>query len=185
MQIRDARYSDAETVLAWTNKPALWQVDSPMDYQPKTIETFHPQWTALVDRAQAWIIEVDQQPVGHLGWVPHSASTPSDQVTLHEFYIAIGENRALGCGYGCEAMHWLLDQARAGALDAVYGRVLGNNPHALGFFQRLGFQIVGRTPKFFERGGMHHDLFWVKHDLARNSAGLTAVDAVAAQPAHP
>lgn len=159
VNIRRARYDDVETILAWSNNRAIWMVDNPADYQPRSLAEFKPQWQTLVDHGTTWVIELEGVAVGHLGWIQHAPE-------ICEFYIILGEPSALGRGIGREAMTWMLYEARARGLDVLYGRVLGNNPHALRFFNRLGFELIGRSEQYFERGGIAHDLLWLQADLS-------------------
>ena len=167
MHIRSATITDAEIVLNWSNNKALWAVENPGAYAPKDIEEFQPQWQAIVAQQSAWIIEIENAAVGHIGWVSHAAS-------VYEFYIVLADPSASGRGIGQASMHWLFEEAEAQGLTALYGRVLGNNPRALNFFSQLGAVELGRSENYFERGGMTHDLIWIRFDLLSNVQAVSA-----------
>ncbi len=154
MRIRTAAIADRDTVLKWINNEVVWAVDSPDPYQTKSREEFGPSWREIVDMGSAWIMEVDDKPVGHLGWVPQRQA-------VGEFYIVIGEPDYWGMGYGRQAMEWMLSEAALRELKALYGRVLGHNIGALKFFTAMGFDQISKDRDFFERDGAMHDLHWI------------------------
>ena len=140
------------------NTEALWAMDCPEPFSEKSVEEFDPRWSELVKLESAWMIEVDQKPVGHFGWVPHG-------VCMGEFYIVIGESSQWRKGIGQGAVQWMLDAARGRDMLALFGRVLGHNVHALNFFARCGFQPFAKAEGYFERDGKRHDLHWIVQHL--------------------
>ena len=69
--IREAEPASAGLVFAWMNTKAIWAVDNPDPYEPKNMEVFRPQWDRVVEQDSTWMVEIDDEPVGHLGWIPN------------------------------------------------------------------------------------------------------------------
>ena len=57
-----------------------------------------------------------------------------------------------GTGLGAELMQFILDDLRAGFDKAV----LGSQPHAIGFYEKLGFEAFG--PEFDDAGIPHREM---------------------------
>lgn len=133
-------------------------MDNPDPFSNKTEEQFDPSWAELVSLPSTWMIDVDDTPIGHLGWVPHAER-------IGEFYIVIGDTSYWRQGFGKKAMRWMLTTAKRRRMRALYGRVLGHNTKALQFFQRCGFDPVAKSENYFERNGETHDLHWIAHRL--------------------
>jgi RimJ/RimL family protein N-acetyltransferase len=163
MRIRSAAVADSATVLNWVNSEEVWAVDNPEPYRRKSQDEFDPSWHSVVKTGSAWMMEIDNQPVGHFGWVPQ----PTD---VGEFYIVIGETDYWGMGYGRSAMEWMLSEAALRKLRALYGRVLGHNQNALKFFEKLGFDHVLKDRNYFERYGSKQDLHWIVRNLSSSNS---------------
>ena len=68
-------------------------MDNPDPFSNKTEEQFDPSWAELVSLPSTWMIDVDDTPIGHLGWVPHAER-------IGEFYIVIGDTSYWRQGFG-------------------------------------------------------------------------------------
>ena len=163
INLRRAVVDDAATVLAWMNDERIWRMDNPAPYQPRALPEFEKQWARMVGEQTVWMLEVQDEPVGHMGWV-HQGST------VAEFYIVIGEPDRWGEGLGREAMQMMVDAGLRDRLHVLYGRVLGENQRARSFFASLGFRDLYVSADFYERDGRSHDLYWVALDLHKAAA---------------
>jgi GNAT superfamily N-acetyltransferase len=94
---------------------------------------------AEVDRAQAWIAEVDGAPAGCILCVPRDESTA-------RLRLLLVTPRARGLGIG----RMLVDACVGFAREAAYDRlVLWTNDvlvHARPIYERAGFELVGSDP---------------------------------------
>lgn len=71
--------------------------------------------------------------------LPFEPTGPS--IELRQFYVL---KPWQGTGAARELMAWVLDEARARQADEVYLSVFIDNPRARRFYERYGFEAVGR-----------------------------------------
>ena len=62
------------------------------------------------------------------------------------FYV---DGAAQGCGVGAALMSSCFDDARERGADVVWLQVWKEAPWAVGFYQRMGFSVVGSAPFYF------------------------------------
>jgi GNAT superfamily N-acetyltransferase len=102
-------------------------------------------WQAqLRDPAYAFrIAEVDGAPVGYakLGPVKLDIATDRPAILLDQLYV-LKEHH--GAGLAHALMDWTLDEARRRGAEAMYLTVYVDNQRARRFYDRYGFEAVGR-----------------------------------------
>ena len=148
MKFRLFENDDLERYLSWVNQPAIWEVDNSGPFEIRTVASFSDQWRRIVGWQRSWMIEVDGQEIGYIGFI-----WDQDDALTDEFFIVIGETGEWGKGHGAKAMAWLFERAKALGLSQITGQVLGNNQRALAFYERLGFRVVAEGEPIFERNG--------------------------------
>jgi len=89
------------------------------------------------------IAEVGGQPVGYVKLGPVKIPVDSDQpaILLDQLYV-LKEHH--GAGIARELMDWGLGEAKARGADAMYLTVYVDNHRARRFYDRYGFEDVGR-----------------------------------------
>jgi len=119
-------------------------------YQPEDLNAFLSSfgiadWEAeLRDPAFAFRIgEADGEPVGYLKLGPHTLpfETERPAMTLDQLYIL---KRHHGAGIAHALMDWALDEARRRGAAEMYLTVFIDNHRARRFYDRYGFEAVGR-----------------------------------------
>lgn len=153
-------HSDIQMYLDWVNQKEIWEVDNSGSFESRTKESFLEQWENIVGWQRSWFIVVDGREIGYIGFV----SDENDYLT-DEFFIVIGEIDQWGKGYGTRAMEWLFDAAVRLNLSRVTGQVLGSNSRALGFYESLGFRILGEQEPSFQREGKTYRMILIEMTL--------------------
>jgi ribosomal protein S18 acetylase RimI-like enzyme len=89
------------------------------------------------------IAEVDGEPVGYAKLGPVKLPVEDDQsaILLDQLYV-LKEHH--GAGIARELMDWALAEAKARGADAMYLTVYVENHRARRFYDRYGFEAVGR-----------------------------------------
>lgn len=102
-------------------------------------------WKAeLNDPAFAFrIAETDGEPVGYLKLGPMKLPFETDRpaILLDQLYI-LKEHHGVGIAHGL--MDWALDEARKRGAEEMYLTVYVDNHRARRFYDRYGFEAVGR-----------------------------------------
>ena len=89
------------------------------------------------------IAEADGEPVGYLKLGPFELpfETDASPLTLDQLYI-LNPYHGIGIAHGL--MDWALEEARARGADELYLTVYVDNHRARRFYDRYGFEAVGR-----------------------------------------
>lgn len=102
-------------------------------------------WEAqLRDPAYAFRIgEVDGEPVGYVKLGPLKIPVETDRpaILIDQFYI-LTEHHGIGIAHGL--MDWALEEAARRGVEEVYLTVYIDNQRARRFYDRYGFEDVGR-----------------------------------------
>jgi ribosomal protein S18 acetylase RimI-like enzyme len=119
-------------------------------YKPEDLETFMSSFGVedweqqLRDPAFAIrVAEVEEQPVGYLKLGPMKLPfTPTGPaILLDQLYILKGHH---GTGIAHALMDWALDEAKKRGAREMYLTVYTDNHRAKRFYDRYGFEAVGR-----------------------------------------
>ena len=119
-------------------------------YRPKDLEAFLSsfgvtEWEAqLRDGAYAFRIgEADGVPVGYvkLGPLKLPVETNRAAMLLDQFYV-LKEHHGVGIAHAL--MDWAFDEARRRGVEELYLTVFVDNHRARRFYDRYGFEAVGR-----------------------------------------
>ena len=73
--------------------------------------------------------------------LPFEVTTPT--IELRQFYLLSDWH---GTGAAAELMDWVLDRARRSGAEQICLSVFEENPRARRFYERYGFEYVGRYP---------------------------------------
>ena len=89
------------------------------------------------------IAEADGEPVGYLKLGPYALpfETKASPLTLDQLYILNGYH---GIGIAHGLMDWALDEAESRGANELYLTVYVDNHRARRFYDRYGFEAVGR-----------------------------------------
>jgi diamine N-acetyltransferase len=119
-------------------------------YRPEDLDTFLSSfvvgdWEAeLADPNYAFRIgEVDGEPVGYVKLGPMKLPVETDRpaMLLDQFYVLPQHH---GAGIARALMDWALDEARRRGAEELYLTVFIDNHRARRFYDRYGFEAVGR-----------------------------------------
>lgn len=119
-------------------------------YRPEDLEMFLSgfglaEWEAqLGDPACAFrIAEVDGQPVGYVKIGPQKlpVETARPALLLDQLYL-LREHH--GAGIAHDLMDWAIAEAKRRGAEAIYLTVFTENHRARRFYDRYGFEVVGR-----------------------------------------
>lgn len=134
--LRPITADDTEKIVAWRNRDF---VRKNFIYQELFTEEGHKVW--LRDQVEPghvvqFIICVEE--LGELGSV-YLRDIDREKMTA-EYGIFIGEEAALGCGYGTQAARLILDYGFGTlGLDRIFLRFLEDNPRAGRSYEKAGF----------------------------------------------
>jgi GNAT superfamily N-acetyltransferase len=133
IQIRRARLSEADALseLALRSK-AHWGYDAAFMAACRAELTVQPD---AIEAGEVWVAEEGEALVGVLEIIPKK---PDAELRL----IFVAPERV---GHGIGAMLWKHAEARARA-HCANGITLDADPNSVGFYQRMGMQIVGESP---------------------------------------
>ena len=119
-------------------------------YRPEDLDAFLGSFTIadweaqLRDPAYAFhVAEADGQPVGYvkLGPVKLSIEAEDGALLIDQFYVAQEHH---GAGIAPALMDWALEEAHRRGASALYLTVFIDNHRARRFYERYGFEAVGR-----------------------------------------
>lgn len=156
--IRPAAVADASAIEAlWT--PAV--LNTPMTFNPvpKTVDEIADMIAA---RSCFLVAEQAGQVVGFVTYGPFRSGP--GYVHTAEHTVLVGPAMQ-GQGAGQALMNAAMDHARAVEIHVLVAGVSGENPHAIAFHQRLGFDPVARMPEVGRRDGRWLDLVLLQKRL--------------------
>jgi diamine N-acetyltransferase len=119
-------------------------------YRPEDLDAFLSsygvsEWKRdLADSRFAFRVgEVDGQPAGYVKLGPLKLPVETDRraILLDQLYI-LKEHRGSGLAHGL--MDWSLDEALRRGAEEIYLTVFPDNRRAVRFYERYGFEPVGR-----------------------------------------
>jgi GNAT superfamily N-acetyltransferase len=119
-------------------------------YRPEDLDAFLSSfgvanWEAqLTDPAFAFrIAEADAEPIGYvkLGPLKLPVETSRPAMLLDQFYVLEAHH---GAGIAPALMNWAFDEARRRGAEELYLTVFIDNHRARRFYDRYGFDAVGR-----------------------------------------
>ncbi len=118
----------------------------------------HQNWIDKLkkqDNAKAWIIKVDDKPVG---LVTLSDIDYKNKITDWGFYIADESMRGKGIGRLVlqKLMNIVFEEMEFNKIKTM---VLENNSVALSLYEKFGFKKVGKMQEKLERNGKQIDVF--------------------------
>jgi len=102
---------------------------------PTTDELFE---TFSVDKAEYWVVEIDEVIVGGAGLYPTSG-LEDDCTELVKLYLL---NASRGHGIGKELMRIVIDEARSLGYDKVYLESIPELNEAIGLYKHMGFKML-------------------------------------------
>lgn len=119
-------------------------------YRPEDLEAFRSSFAISDWEAQLGsrdfgfrIAEVDGQPVGYVKLGPLKlAIEPSGPALLLDQLYVLGEHH--GSGIAQRLMDWAINEARSRGAEELYLSVYVDNDRARRFYDRYGFEAVGR-----------------------------------------
>ncbi len=151
VRLRPTTADDAEILAAWDREPHVIECSTD---DPEAVVAFGGiDWREeLADQSDVslyLIAEADGRPIGVLQIIdPHLEPTHywgEIEPNLRAIDIWIGPKDALGRGFGTQMMTLALDACFAAPeVTAVVIDPLASNTEAHRFYQRLGFEVVGR-----------------------------------------
>jgi ribosomal protein S18 acetylase RimI-like enzyme len=119
-------------------------------YQPEDLQAFltgfgHDDWRAeIADAAYAFrIAEKDRKAVGYvkLGPLKPSIETDRPALLIDQLYVL---KEYHGAGIGRELMDWAIEESCRRGAQELYLTVFPDNHRAVHFYDRYGFEPVGR-----------------------------------------
>jgi ribosomal protein S18 acetylase RimI-like enzyme len=119
-------------------------------YRPEDLDAFLTSFTLddwgrhLADPAYAFrVAEADGEVVGYVQLGPTKLPIATDRasILLDQLYVA---NERHGAGIARELMGWAIDEARRRGAEELYLTVFIDNGRARRFYDRYGFEAVGR-----------------------------------------
>jgi ribosomal protein S18 acetylase RimI-like enzyme len=108
------------------------------------------------------LVEVDGEAVGYAKVGPPSLpfTPPADAIELRQFYVLAPYQ---GAGVAPTMMDWVLAEAQARGMSALYLSVFTDNHRARRFYARYGFEEVG--PYIFKVGNHEDEDVVMRRDL--------------------
>ena len=160
LKVRPITMDDTDLIVEWRNKPRVkhnFLVQQPFTYEG------HVQWmrekveTGIVHQfIMEEITSEGSRPIGSV----YIRDIDMEALTA-EYGVFIGEDDALGKGYGNAVVEWAVDYARNMGLKKFTLRVLSDNTPALRSYMHAGF-----VPVFVEKDYIEHrDLTHMELDL--------------------
>jgi len=130
----------------------IWRVKWLNDKETNQFVIDDPKHQATVDEQQQWFAKYwadrhkrffticyDKQPIGFMG-----LSNIDEKEGRASVFILIGEKKYRGCGFGKEALKYLVDFSFNNIkLKFLTLEVNKNNSAAIGLYQSLGFIKIG------------------------------------------
>ena len=160
LKVRPITMDDTDLIVEWRNKPRVkrnFLIQKPFTYEG------HVQWmhekveTGIVHQfIMEEITSEGSRPIGSV----YIRDIDMEALTA-EYGVFIGEDDALGKGYGNAVVEWAVDYARNMGLKKFTLRVLSDNTPALRSYMHAGF-----VPVFVEKDYIEHrDLTHMELDL--------------------
>lgn len=132
-RIRRARRDEAAALSALAGRSkAHWGYDAAFLERVRDAMALHPE---DVDRHEVWVLEsASGAPIGYHRVIP------GDPAELEDLWV---EPSAIGAGAGRRLFEHAVGIARAGGAAALE---IDADPHAVGFYERMGAVRIGETP---------------------------------------
>lgn len=158
MIIRPAVVADASAIEAlWT--PAV--LNTPMTFNPVP-KTANEIADMIATRGCFLVAEQDSHVVGFVTYGAFRGGP--GYVHTAEHTVLVGP-AVQGQGAGQALMKVAMDHARAADIHVLVAGVSGDNPRAIAFHERLGFDPVARMPEVGRRDGRWLDLVLLQKRL--------------------
>lgn len=152
LKIRRGKIEDAETLMPLAIKIfndtfAGHPLNKPEDMETYTAEAFSLEQVRreLTDENKiVFIAEIEGEMIGFAKLKEHSTEnciTDPNPIELQRFYIA---HEFHGQGIAKTLMESVLDEARSKNYQTIWLGVWEYNPRAQRFYEKLGFQVVGK-----------------------------------------
>lgn len=174
VKLRSATYDDLALLVHWSEQPHVIEAVGNGDWQWETELTRNPDWR------ETYIAEHEGEPIGFLEIIDPAGDEgrywKDVGDNLRAIDIWIGERENLGKGYGTGMMKLALARCFSDrSVEAVLVDPLESNQGAHRFYERLGFEKVGKR-----RLGDDESIVYsfsrerylsLKNDLADDDAG--------------
>ena len=130
--MRRARTSEADSLSALAERSKQhWGYDTAFMDLVRDAMTLRPE---DIDRHEVWVLEsLSGDPIGY-----HRVIT-GDPAELEDLWV---EPSAIGAGAGRRLFEHALQVARTGGASALE---IDADPHAVGFYERMGAVLIGET----------------------------------------
>lgn len=132
-RIRRARPTEADELSALAARSkAHWGYDAAFLERVRDAMTLHPE---DVDQHEVWVLEASSgTPIGYHRVIP------GDPAELEDLWV---EPSSIGSGAGRRLFAHAIEIARGGGASALE---IDADPHAAGFYERMGAVRIGETP---------------------------------------
>lgn len=104
-----------------------------------------------------WVLQKDDQLIGY-GVLSHAAGE------CHVMNVCV-DPEFQGHGYGRRLLQRLLDLARYHRAERVFLEVRPSNPRAIALYHTLGFNEIGRRPRYYPAEGGREDALVMAQEL--------------------
>ncbi len=160
LSVRPITMDDTDLIVMWRNKPRI--MNNFLVREPITHED-HVHW--MHEKVEAGLVrqfiilehaDGDERPIGSV----YIRDIDMDERTA-EYGIFIGEDDALGHGYGNDIVNWAVAYARDMGIRTFYLRVLTDNTPAVRSYEQAGFKPIRIEKDFIE----HRDLMYMEIEL--------------------
>ena len=158
--LRPISRKDTDLVVSWRNNH---RVQKNFIFQERFTKEIHNHWldTEVASGRVAQFIIVEkagQKPIGSV----YLRDIDSEKKCA-EYGIFIGEDQAVGKGYGTQAAKMIIIYAfQTLALKRIYLKVFADNLQALQCYQDVGFEITQYQKDAVERNGTVRDLIFME-----------------------
>lgn len=166
IELRPITEADTDKIVHWRNQDF---VRSRFLYQEPFTREGHLHWLrAQVDTGrvvQFLIVLPDGREIGSVYFrdIDRTAGCA-------EYGIFIGEEDALGCGYGTQAAQAALEYAFGTLkLGKVFLRVLADNERAVRSYERVGFRVIRDREETVELADGKHRVIFMEKDQKQES----------------
>jgi len=140
-RIRDARPDDASALASLQRRSSdVWE-----EYRPFLAANAHliePPHRAIAEGRVRVAVDTSQRPVGFSVTLPPEG----DRCELDDLFV---EPDAMGRGVGRLLVADVVARAAAAGVRCID---VTANPHAVGFYERVGFAVTGEVATLFGRG---------------------------------
>ncbi len=155
LSVRPITMDDTDLIVEWRNKPRI--MNNFLIREPITRED-HERW--MRDKVGSGLVRQfiitehtagGDRPIGSV----YVRDIDMDARTA-EYGIFIGEDEALGHGYGNDIVNWAVDYARELGLGTFSLRVLSGNEPAIRSYTQAGFEQVSIEADYIDGRDLIH-----------------------------